>query len=261
MITRECVNRVYDFFESYISKFEFSQDEKEGLLVVKYNHTMRVKDLCVEIARDVFDNEEDVMLAELIGLLHDIGRWKQYYLYKTFYDYESINHAQASCDIVVEEKILEELEEREKNIVTTSIFEHNKKVIEDQINNDVIRFVHVIRDADKLDNYDVHARYKEETKETQKMIDCFFEDTKGVSNEVYEEVLRKKVIDRKHLNNANDHTFSVLSWVFDFNFSKVFKLVRDRSYVDKIYDRITGKDDRTEEMYRVLKAYVEENSK
>ena len=58
----------------------------------KIKHTFRVMDLCEEIAESLNLTKEDITLAKLCGLLHDIGRFEQWNRYKTFVDSKSVDH-------------------------------------------------------------------------------------------------------------------------------------------------------------------------
>ncbi|MBQ5734930.1 MAG: HD domain-containing protein, partial [Lachnospiraceae bacterium] len=68
MINRQVVKQVFsEYVENYNSK-----DEK---IKLKIDHTYRVSELCEQIAISNSLNEEDVDIAWLTGMLHDIGRF------------------------------------------------------------------------------------------------------------------------------------------------------------------------------------------
>ena len=58
-------------FEKYLDEYD-RQDEQ---IYLKIEHTYGVVKYAGEIARRMECSREDVELAELIGLLHDIGRF------------------------------------------------------------------------------------------------------------------------------------------------------------------------------------------
>ena len=60
-------------FENYLDEYD-RQDEQ---IYLKIEHTYGVVKYAGEIARRMECSREDVELAELIGLLHDIGRYEQ----------------------------------------------------------------------------------------------------------------------------------------------------------------------------------------
>lgn len=57
---------------------------------LKYAHSLRVAALSERIAQSLSMEKEDIDLAWLIGILHDIGRFEQLRRYQTFFDYRSM---------------------------------------------------------------------------------------------------------------------------------------------------------------------------
>ena len=60
---------------------------------LKIDHTYRVAALCARIAQSLDLPPEDVDLAWLSGILHDVGRFEQLRRYNTFIDAQSVSHA------------------------------------------------------------------------------------------------------------------------------------------------------------------------
>ena len=67
-------------FEDYLNGYD-REDEKIKLKII---HTYGVVKSAREIGHRMHLNEEDQQLAELIALLHDIGRFQQLRLYNSF---------------------------------------------------------------------------------------------------------------------------------------------------------------------------------
>ena len=82
-------------FESYLDEYD-REDDKIQLKIV---HTYCVVDAAEEIATRMHLREEDVQLAKIIGLLHDIGRFEQI---KRFHSFEpgTMDHAMYGADIL-----------------------------------------------------------------------------------------------------------------------------------------------------------------
>ena len=75
-------------FIKYTENYDLTDENLDG----KQKHSLRVMQISEEIARDLKLNQEEIKLAALIGLLHDIARFEQYTKYKTFRDLDSIDH-------------------------------------------------------------------------------------------------------------------------------------------------------------------------
>ena len=70
---------------------------------LKIDHTYRVAALCARIAQSLALPPEDVDLAWLSGILHDVGRFEQLRRYNTFIDAQSVSHAALSVAVLFDE--------------------------------------------------------------------------------------------------------------------------------------------------------------
>ena len=62
------------------------------------------------IGKELNLKEKDLILAQTMALLHDIGRFEQYAKYRTFVDKDSVNHAELSVKVIDSNNILESLD-------------------------------------------------------------------------------------------------------------------------------------------------------
>lgn len=88
-------------FNDYVKKF----DREDGSILLKITHTYHVVDLSEYIAKEQGLDEENVALAKLIALLHDIGRFKQVTLLRNFSD-KGFDHADYGVKILFEENLI-----------------------------------------------------------------------------------------------------------------------------------------------------------
>lgn len=98
------INRkhVKDTFQEYTDHYD-SSDPK---IKLKIDHTYRVAQLCERIAHSLGLSEEDIDLAWLSGMLHDIGRFEQLRRYNTFSDAQSIDHAMFAVELLYDEGLI-----------------------------------------------------------------------------------------------------------------------------------------------------------
>lgn len=139
------MDKYIECFENYIKSFNLTFDA----LKMKKDHTYRVMNFCDKLAKDLNLNEQEIFIANLIGLFHDIGRFYQYSKFHNFRDYENIDHADYGIEILCELGILDSL--KEKNLIIKAIQNHNKYTIEKGLSEKENMFCKIIRDADKLD--------------------------------------------------------------------------------------------------------------
>lgn len=76
-------------FDAYVAAYDATNQR----IKLKIDHTYRVAELCDRIARSLGLSSDDVDLAWLCGLLHDIGRFEQVRRWDTFSDAKSASHA------------------------------------------------------------------------------------------------------------------------------------------------------------------------
>lgn len=98
------INRehIKNTFQEYTDRYD-STDPK---IKLKVNHTYRVADLCERIAKSLDLAQEDIDLAWLSGMLHDIGRFEQLRRYHTFSDAQSIDHAKFAVELLYEDGLI-----------------------------------------------------------------------------------------------------------------------------------------------------------
>ena len=73
-------------------KYTENYDLKVEAIERKQKHSLRVMELSTKIATELKLSQDEINLATLIGLLHDIARFEQYTQYKTYRDVDSFDH-------------------------------------------------------------------------------------------------------------------------------------------------------------------------
>ena len=140
-------------FKEYISSYDNQNDPGFNLKVV---HTYHVVDNAIMISKKLGLSEEDINLAALIGILHDIGRFDELKNLKKF-DSIGNDHAMFASKLLFEEGLITKFIDTDKynNVIKKAIENHNKKQIEEGLLDKELLHAKIIRDADKLDNYRV----------------------------------------------------------------------------------------------------------
>ena len=223
----------------------------------KQGHSIRVMEISKNIAEKLKLNKEQIELATLIGLLHDIARFEQYTIYKTFHDLDSIDHGDYAVKIL--DKDLRKYIETDQydEIIKKAIKNHNKFKIEDGLTEEEMLYAKLIRDADKID-----ILYES--------VEIFW---KGRENEVEESVLSEKILEQiksnsqvkrekgRHLKGI-DEIMSVISLIYDINFKQSLEIIKENDYINKILNRYHMKDENTknvvEEIRKNVNRYIEQ---
>lgn len=227
------------------------------MIQLKINHTLRVVEYCERIAKSLNLKEEEIEIAKIIGLLHDIGRFEQWKVYNTFRDLDSIDHADLGVEILEKDNYLRKYIEDDKydEIILNSIKYHNKYEISKELDEKNKLFAKLIRDADKID-----ILYLRVIGELEVEL-----DDNPLNDSIYNTLINKKSINRKDLKTKTDRLGVSLGFVFDINYKESFKILREVKYFDKIIDIYKEKTnnnklkEQLEEIRKIINNYIEVN--
>ena len=120
---------------------------------LKIDHTYRVAALCARIAQSLALPPEDVDLAWLSGILHDVGRFEQLRRYNTFIDAQSVSHAALSVAVLFDEgRIRDYLDDAGADaLLRTAVEWHSAYRLPDGLDERTVMYCNILRDADKID--------------------------------------------------------------------------------------------------------------
>ena len=138
-------------FKDYIKNYDIENPK----IKLKIAHIERTSKGAKKMAESLNLSDEDIKLAELIGLLHDIGRFEQVRKYNTFVDHLSENHAKIGVDILFKDGLIRRFIEDDKydKIIELAIINHNKdkNMLSKDLSPKEELHVKLIRDSDKVD--------------------------------------------------------------------------------------------------------------
>lgn len=244
-------------FNDYVDSFaELSEDQLKNF-DIKRKHSLRVADIALMLAKNMELNETEIHLAYLIGLFHDVGRFKQLIEYNTFDDAKSVDHAELSVEVLTGINFFRRLGEGDEALIIKAISQHNKFTLAKNNSDKERLFSQLIRDADKLDILHVITNYYANPK-AEPNHTLTWEKPKGstVSKLVSKQVLSGALVAKEYIENELDIKVMQLSWAYDLNYRSSFELIVEKRYLEKIYSSMP-KNDVVIEIYRKLKVFVE----
>lgn len=229
-------------FKNYAQQFKVADNKVN----IKITHTMGVVEVSGYIARNLNLSQEDIELAELIGLLHDIGRFEQAVKYDNYDDYDTIDHAELGVEILFKNGFIREFIDTDKygNIIEKAIRNHNKYEIEDGLDERELLFAKIIRDADKTDNFkvkqyqDFESLFKASEQEVQE---------EKITDDIWNVFLQEKTIISSQRVTNMDKWLSYLAWVYDYNFAHSLQYLKEHDCINKVIDRLDYKNEVTKE--------------
>lgn len=235
-------------FKKYISSY----DENIPSIRLKMIHTYEVMKCSDYLCEQLELNQEDKELAALIALLHDIGRFEQWMRFKSFADYKTIDHALFSSQLLFEEGFIREFIEDSQydQIIKDAIEQHNKYKIDEGFDERTLLFIHLIRDADKLDNFRVKD---EEDIESTLYVTLDQVNQETISPAIYDQFYHQQLIYGPTRITHLDMWLSYIAFIFDLHFDESLKYIKDNNWINRSFDRLNPKDQITYQQYMILK--------
>lgn len=250
------LEKAQEEFIKYTQNYNLNDEN----IKLKQKHSLRVMKISEQIAKDMKLTKEEIDLATLIGLLHDIARFEQYTQYKTFRDIDSIDHGDYGAEIL-EKDIRKYIETSQYDeIIIKSVKNHNKYKIEEGLSDKEKLFAKIIRDADKIDimfeTVDMFWKGKEDIIENSTI-------TEDVIQQFNQDSLIKRRKGERPENSINKIIVTI-AFIFDINYKESFRIIKKENYINKILERFNIKDEYTKnEVEKIrIKAnkYIEKRS-
>jgi len=229
-------------FEKYLDEYDRTDDK----IHLKIVHTYCVVDAAEEIATRMHLREEDVQLAKIIGLLHDIGRFEQI---KRFHSFEpgNMDHAMYGADLLFgpEQMIRRFVKDPSfDQLICVAIAKHSDFKLEGIEDERTLLHARLIRDADKLDNCRVKL---EESMETLLDMDEKTVGASPISPKVWESCKAEESVFSADRKTGMDYWMSYLALYFDINFPETYQIIKEQNYIRRIAERVPYSREDTKE--------------
>lgn len=247
-----------DFLEQYTDR---SQDGFE----LKVCHTYHVASNARDIAIRLGLGEEDRNLAEVIGLLHDIGRFEEITFLKRF-DSVKFDHASYGVKLLFDEGLIRKFVDDDSydEVIKAAIDNHSRLniVSGDLLDDRVLLHCKIIRDADKLDNFRVKIEENVNKIFSGKGIEDDDFEKSLLSDKVYDAIKKRQCVDIYDRVTVLDYWCCTLAFVFDLNFKESYEIVKDNNYINILIDRFDYNDlktkQRMEDIRRIINNYIDD---
>lgn len=232
-------NDAIKIFEQYISKFDLNNEKVRW----KYLHSYRVAFLMEWLARKLKLAKNDVIVAYILGLFHDIGRFPQLDKFDSYNDL-NIDHGDLGYKILKEEGLLDTvLDKKILDSVALGVKYHNKYEVDSKYLSNT--YIKMIRDCDKLDILRAIGE------------DRFVEDTEIPEHEdTRKEFYKNMLVKYQEYFNCSDYIILYYSYIYDVNYKEIMKII----YKEKLLDKI-NKVLKLEERYKDLVVYADKYMK
>ncbi len=219
-------------FERYLDGYDRENDKVK----LKIIHTYGVVECSRKIAEGLKLPEEDRRLAEIIGLLHDIGRFEQLKRYDSF-EPGTMDHASFGVEILFEEGMIRRFvkEDTWDGIIRTAIARHSDYCLDGIRDERELLHARIIRDADKLDNCRVKL---EDSVEAMLGVSAEEVGRTKISPQVMRQFEAQTSIRSETRRTKMDYWMSYLAYFYDINFNVTYEMIEENQFVDKLVKRI-----------------------
>lgn len=234
----EVLIQFYKNKKYFINYINTNFDSKNDKIKHKLNHTFNVVKNAEIISLDLELNKEDLYIALLTALLHDIGRFNQAINMHSFReDINKFDHALLGSILLFEDNEINNYTEDKSiyNVIKVAIENHSKYQVEfDKYNEQERLHIKIIRDADKIDSF--RAKYEEDIFTMSNITIKDIEES-YISDKVYNDFLNHKTILSSDRKNGLDMWISYIAFVFDLNFDCSLNIIYENDYINKLFDK------------------------
>jgi len=236
MNNNQC-NEIRAWFFHYVENISHDSGILKPLIQLKLDHSLHVADDSREIAENLKWPLSEIVIAETLGLLHDVGRFSQIVEFRTFSDPDSINHGERGYHIIRDLDVLSSLPAQEQLIFLDGIHYHNVREIPHHICKESLRYIKLLRDADKLDIFRViNDMLHNGTLEKHPEITLNIDLNGPVSPAALAQILNEQTVSYENIKSLADFGLTQLSWIYDINYYVTFQRIIDRSIIEKIIE-------------------------
>ena len=154
-MTASDITQLELYFAAYTRRFAGADGRLHAMQQLKVAHSWRVVANAERIMVAEHWSEAQCLLGRACALLHDVGRFSQYAEFGGFEDHKSIDHAARGVEVLQAEDVLAALPAAERETILVSVRHHNVRELSATLPAAQAAFVHLVRDADKLDIFRV----------------------------------------------------------------------------------------------------------
>ena len=263
-------SKVRKVFEEYTSHYN-AQDEKVRL---KIEHTYRVSELCDKIAQSLNLSKEEIDIAWLTGMLHDVGRFEQLKNFGTFIDAQSIDHAQYGADFLFkgeaqmgddgkevlmskpsENRIRDYVEsDEEDTLLETAVRCHNIYRLPGNLDERSRMFCQILRDADKIDIFRANVDFPLE--------EIFNVSTEELQNSMVDEAVMEAFFEGHAVlhslkKTAVDYVVGHLSLFYELVYPESRRIIIEQGYLQQMM-HFQSKNPKTNEQFEIIREHMKQ---
>ncbi|MBT4482623.1 MAG: HD domain-containing protein [Candidatus Latescibacteria bacterium] len=233
-MTSEIFDTLRKWFLNYAESFNTDKTQFATYLLPKVEHSKQVSLLCRKLAEELYWQEDKKIIAEITGLLHDVGRFSQFAEFGTFVDSDSVNHGTRGYEVIRNSTVLSSISSNIRQKILEGIKFHNYRKFQQKVQPESIELLNLIRDADKLEKFmSLNSLLSKQVIENSVPVYTIQSDG-PVNSKALAQIQRQMKVSKKNIKSQLDFHLMQLSWVFDIHYSLSFKHIFNMKVIDKL---------------------------
>ncbi len=256
------VEKLKKWFDRYVSGFYGNDEFVNANLKLKEDHSRRCCDEMLYLTDRLDLQGNQSRIAEIIALLHDIGRFEQFGKHGTYVDLRSVNHCRLGLDVIEKTRILDDVDAAERKFITQAVELHGTKELPSDLDGDGRLYCELIRDTDKLDIYYIATEgYKAYERDPANFkLEIELPHDSGYSPQMIEDILTGRRIAYEKLQTWDDMKLLQLGWVYDINYTATLERIKKRGFLEQIISYLPA-DKNIEKVAGKILGYVDQRLK
>lgn len=247
------------WFEHHVQNALKENDSPDAHL--KYDHSHRVAKNCRWIAEKLRWPESDLRLGEAVGLFHDIGRFLQLKKHGSMDDQTTQDHGELGWKILDQDSTLPALDQQTREQLFAAVRYHNRRHLPAGLEPEQSRFLHLVRDSDKLDIYTVFSTEmrRDRGAAITRLWPRLQPDHGKLNPALLEEYLTNRDCSYNNVLTLTDFSLVLLSWVYAFNYQPSYTFLAEQGNLEEVIQFFPSNPD-LQRLADEARAYVTERA-
>lgn len=246
------------WFQEYTNPFYTDDTHYNRNISLKVEHCIRVSKIMADIAIHENCTTEELEIAQIVGLLHDIGRFEQYKQFQTFADHKSFDHGDYGVTVLKNTQCLQKFPIAQQHRIYQAIHLHNKAQMPSNEKMEVQIMTKMVRDADKIDIFQLSYEYfKQRTEKNKNMIlELHLSECEEITDSIYNSIMDGKLAMMRNIQTLNDFKALQIGWIFDINCKRSFEIIHERKALNKLFSTIPTPNIKAQNIYQKAEKYL-----
>lgn len=225
-------------YETVLRRFDdwlnVNFDMNHPRAVSKKEHVHSVANISTLISLAEGLNDNDTLLAQVIAVMHDVGRFPQLQKYGNFLDNDEYNHSLKGAEMLENGllwKLFPEVKKEDEQIIITAVKYHGLLSLPTKTDERTLMHCKIIKDADKTDLYERSVNRFEELNSTHEIGEKF------ITPKVKQNFTNNENILIPDCKSKLDLLVLRLGFIYQYEFPSALKVIEEKRYIQRLVQK------------------------